>query len=176
MYDGRHYFPSCNEETEMEIDMGKNTRAGNSTAKQTNLQDKSPCTQLTIAAGQTPKRSQQLYPLTLFSAEDTVDESSASTQAITAASIECQMEPEMEHTTYESKAVTQICKAIGNPQILTVFDKLRAELKSKISQKIKPTPLEKQKYASVLSQVHTKVLSTKYKLKSSIKTFETEHF
>ena len=29
MYDGRHYFPSCNEETEMEIDTGKNvTRFG----------------------------------------------------------------------------------------------------------------------------------------------------
>ena len=98
------------------------------------------------------------FLLTLFSA-DTVDESSARTQAITAASIECQMkEPEKEHTTYESKAI-QICKAIGNPQILTVFDKL------KISQEIKLTPLEKQKYASVLSQVHTKVLSTKYEPK-----------
>lgn len=176
----------------MEIDTGKNTRAGKSTAKQTeemdtcttqdntqvsNLQDKSPCTQHTTTTGQTPRSSHQLYPLTLFSAEDTVDKSCASTEAVTAASFECQMkEPEMEHTTYESKAATQICKAIGNPKILTVFDKLRVELKSKISQKVKPTHLEKQKYASVLSQVHTKILSKKYELKSTIKKFEIEHF
>ena len=77
-------------------------------------------------------------------------------------------EPE-EHITHESKAATQICKAIGSPQIL-ILDKIRVELKSKILQKIKPTPLEKQKYASVLSQVLTKVLSTKYELKSIIES------
>jgi hypothetical protein len=75
-------------------------------------------------------------------------------------------EPETEYTTYESKAATQISKAIGNPQILTLFDKLRVELKSKTAEKV---TLEKQKYTSVLSQVHTKVLSTKYELKSSMK-------
>lgn len=145
IYDGRRYFPSCNEETEIEIDMGKHTRVGNSTTKQTEETDttqeniqvsspqdtcKSPCIQPTIATGQTPKSSHQLYPLTLLS-EDTVDKSSASTEAITAASIECQMtEPEMEHTTYESKAATQISKAIENPKILTVFDKSRAQVKN----------------------------------------------
>ena len=80
----------------------------------------------------------------------------------------------LNETTYDSKAATQIFKAIGNQEILKQFDIIRVQLKTKSSQGAKPTPAEKHTYTSVLSQVHMKVLSTKYGLKSNIKAFETE--
>lgn len=95
-----------------------------------NLQDKSICTHPIThpinASGQTPKSSHQ-YPLTPFSAKNDSQQHHCQ-QRITAASIECQMkEPEKEHTIYESKAATQICKAIGAQRSLAEFDKIRVE-------------------------------------------------
>jgi hypothetical protein len=90
MYDGRRYFPSCNDETEVEIGTGKNARVGNSTAKQmeemdttpdntqvSNLQE-SPCTQPTNACMHACMQLDKLqkvltnYILRLFSQQKTV--------------------------------------------------------------------------------------------------------
>ena len=73
----------------------------------------------------------------------------------------------MKDSTYKSKAALQISTAIGTQQIVADYDNIRAQLKTK------PLPqknlnlhlhkkMEKWKYDSLLSQLHTQLLSTKY--------------
>lgn len=72
-------------------------------------------------------------------------------------------EPEVEDSTYKSKAALQISKAIGTQQILTDYDNIRTQLKHKAAttEGVKPSLSEKWKYDSLLSQLRTQLLSTK---------------
>ena len=106
MYDGRRYFPSCDEETEMGKDARTNpTTDIRSTTEETetidtnqdnsqvsNYQYKSPCvrTQPINSSAQTPKISHQLCPLSLFPAKnDTVNTGTSEEESpCTTASIE----------------------------------------------------------------------------------------
>ena len=68
------------------------------------------------------------------------------------------------------KAAIQISKVIGHGEILKEYDTLRVNLKKKSSKKgYKPSPSDRKHYNKLLSQVHTKVLSTKHKLRQKSK-------
>ena len=83
----------------------------------------------------------------------------------------------VEDNTFQSKAAIQIHKTIGSLDVLQEFDELRTNLKKKSSIKgYRPSSSDKERYKTLLSQVHTQVLSTKYKLKTDIKKFETNYY
>ena len=83
----------------------------------------------------------------------------------------------VEDKKFQSKAAIQISKAIGSLDVLQEFDKLRINLEKKsIIKGYQPLSSDKERHETVLSQVHTQVLSTKYRLKTDIKKFETNYY
>ena len=93
---------------------------------------------------------------------------------ISCTGVNLQSDPSSENTcaSLESKAAALICKAIGPSHSLSEFDKIRSQLKRHKSTHTRwtPTHTEKEEYQKLLAQLHTSVMSTKYTLKTSIKS------
>ena len=118
------------------------------------------------------RHTHQLSPRNLLTAMvDEEEQDQGEEHTIQNASIACEIEEPDEKDmtdssyTYLSIAAIQIRKAIGAQEALSEYDDLRIKLKSKT----KPSHQEWKKYISLLSQLHTLVLSTKYKQKWKLK-------
>ena len=136
-----------------------------------------PCTTLAIT---------QLRPVELFAPPDVAEHphtvsSDLEDEIVQDVTISCtsdylQGETSLENTRtcLESKAATLICKAIGPSHSLSEFDQIRSQLKRSKSthQRWTPTLTEQEQYRKLLAQLHTSLMSTKYSLKASIKSFE----